>query len=43
VIKEFVASSPRVAPPSRSVQLDVTPDEYYRDPDGHARRLYESF
>jgi endo-1,4-beta-mannosidase len=43
VIQEFVATSPRVIPPSRTVQLDVTPDEYYQDPEGHARRLYESF
>jgi endo-1,4-beta-mannosidase len=43
VIKEFAATNPLVSPPSRTVELDVTPDEYYRDPDGHARRLYEAF
>jgi endo-1,4-beta-mannosidase len=43
VIKEFVATGPTVAAPSRTVTLDVTPDEYYLDPEGHARKLYEAF
>jgi len=43
VVKEFVATGPRVVSPTRTVKLDVTPDEYYLDAEGHARRLYESF
>jgi endo-1,4-beta-mannosidase len=43
VVKEFVATGPRVVSPTRAVRLDITPDEYYLDPEGHARRLYESF
>jgi len=43
VVKEFVATGPRVVSPTRTVKLDITPDEYYLDAEGHARRLYESF
>jgi endo-1,4-beta-mannosidase len=43
VIKEFAATHRSVSAPSRTVTLDVTPDEYYQDPEGHARRLYERF
>lgn len=43
VIKEFSATYPSVSAPNRTVTLDVTPDEYYLDPEGHARRLYERF
>jgi hypothetical protein len=32
-----------VQEPVRTVGLDVTPDEYYTDPAGHARRLYQAF
>lgn len=42
-IKQFAATRPKVGPPIRTVDLDVTPDEYYQDPQGHARRLYDSF
>ncbi|HEY6635282.1 MAG TPA: glycoside hydrolase family 2 TIM barrel-domain containing protein, partial [Acidimicrobiia bacterium] len=42
-VAEFTAGSPRVSLPTRTVDLDVDPDEYYRDPAGHARRLYSSF
>lgn len=44
VISRFAATSPTiVAEPVRKVEIDVTPDEYYEDPAGHARRLYQSF
>lgn len=43
VLREFAASGPRVGHPKRTVNLDITPDDYYRDPEGHSRRLYESF
>lgn len=44
VVADFAATGPVVtANPSRSVSLDVSPDEYYRDPAFHAQRLYELF
>lgn len=43
VIKQFVATGPTVQEPTRTVTLDVTPEEYYQDPAGHARRLYQDF
>jgi hypothetical protein len=43
VIKKFVATGPTVQAPTRRVILDVTPEEYYQDPAGHARRLYQDF
>jgi endo-1,4-beta-mannosidase len=39
-IKRFAATRPVVQPAGRTVELDVTPDEYYSDPAAHARRLY---
>ena len=42
-IKEFAATNPVVASPTRSVTLDIDADEFYRNPSHHARRLYESF
>jgi endo-1,4-beta-mannosidase len=42
-IKAFAATHPEVIAPKRSVTLDIDPDEYYEDPAGHARRLYETF
>jgi len=44
VIRDFAATGPMVLDsPARTVELDVTPDEFYRDPASHAQRLYESF
>jgi endo-1,4-beta-mannosidase len=43
VIKQFVATGPMVQPPTRKVVLDVTPGEYYLNPEDHARRLYQDF
>lgn len=42
-LKTFAATKPVVAAPTRTVELDIDPDEYYRDPAGHAQRLYEAF
>lgn len=44
VISRFAATSPKVvAEPTRTLDLDITPDRYYEDPAGHARRLYQNF
>ncbi len=43
VIKKFAATRPVVRPAERTVDLDITPDEYYADPAAHARRLYEAY
>jgi endo-1,4-beta-mannosidase len=43
VISKFVATGPTVQAPTRKVTLDVTPEEYYQNPAGHARRLYQDF
>jgi endo-1,4-beta-mannosidase len=43
VIRAFAATRPMIRPATKTVTLDVTPDQYYRDPAGHARRLYQSW
>jgi endo-1,4-beta-mannosidase len=43
VIRAFAATSPTVSTATRSVALDVTPDQYYLDPVAHARRLYQDW
>ncbi len=43
VLRRFKETGPRVQPAARKVPLDVTPDEYYTDPEGHARRLYDAY
>ena len=43
VIRGFAATHPRVQPARRRVNLDIDPDEYYRDPAGHAERAYRAF
>ena len=43
VVRRFAATRPTVEPPRRTVELDVSADQYYADPLGHARRLYEVF
>ncbi len=42
VIRKFAATKPTVkaVPP---LQLDITPDEFYADPAGHAERLYKMY
>ena len=42
-MQRFAATQPVVRPASRTVTLDITPDDYYRDPVGHAVRLYQQF
>ncbi len=42
-VRRFASTGPVVRPATRTVRLDVTPDEYYRDPEQHARRLYQEF
>ena len=43
-IAQFSATSPTVVtPPDRKVDIDITADEYYEDPAGHAQRLYQDF
>jgi len=42
-LTRFAPTRPRVAEARRTVALDVTPDAYYSDPLGNARRLYSSF
>jgi endo-1,4-beta-mannosidase len=41
VIRSFADSRPQVRPAAKTVDLDVSPDQYYLDPVGHARRLYQ--
>ncbi len=43
VIKRFAETNPAVQAATRTVELDITPDEYYDDPAGHARRLYGTY
>ncbi|MGH8872155.1 MAG: glycoside hydrolase 5 family protein [Acidimicrobiia bacterium] len=43
VIRAFAATGPMVREPVKTVELDVTPDQYYLDPAGHARRLYRDW
>lgn len=42
-MQAFAATWPTVQPATRPLALDVSPDEYYRDPLGHAARLYRAF
>ncbi len=42
-ILRFAATNPKVQPPLKAVALGITPEEYYQDPEGHARRLHEGF
>ena len=40
VLRRFAATRPTVQTPERPLALDLTPDDYYRAPWQHARRLY---
>ncbi len=40
VIKRFAATNPIVKPATRTVTLDITPDEFYENPALHTYRLY---
>lgn len=43
VIRQFNATQPKIIPATRTVTLDVTPEQYYVDPAAHAQRLYEDY
>lgn len=43
VIRRFAESDPHVKPARRRVTLDLTPEEYYRDPLANAQRAYAVF
>lgn len=43
VIREFAATQPVVQPARHTVQLDITPDEYYQAPYKHFARLYQKY
>jgi endo-1,4-beta-mannosidase len=43
VIRTFASTGPTVRPPTRTLSLDITPDQYYLDPAAHARRLYQKW
>ncbi len=43
VIKEFAASQPTVLPARLQLELDISPDEYYRAPAAHAVRFYQRY
>jgi hypothetical protein len=42
-LKAFAAAEPTIRDPIKTVALDVSPEDYYQDPAGHARRLYRHF
>ena len=44
IIRKFAATQPVVNPnPPRRVELDVTPDEFYKTPAEHTVRLYQKY
>lgn len=44
VLRAFASTRPAVRPdPDRRVALGLTPEDYYRNPEAHARRLYHEF
>lgn len=43
VIKEFAATNPTIQPASRTVDLDISVDEYYNNPAEHYPRLYRVY
>jgi endo-1,4-beta-mannosidase len=43
VIRRFAATAPTVGAPVKTVTLDVTPDQYYEDPETCARRHYQTW
>ena len=42
-IKRFASTEPVARAPERTVELDISADEYYSAPADHARRLYASY
>ncbi len=43
VIRSFAETGPTVSSPTKTLTLDVTPDQDYLDPDGNARRFYRDW
>lgn len=43
VIRRFAASAPIVRPAIHTLDLDISPGEYYADPETHVRRLYDVY
>jgi endo-1,4-beta-mannosidase len=43
IVRDFAASQPMVQAAVKRVNLPVSPDEYYRDPETHAFQLYQKF
>jgi endo-1,4-beta-mannosidase len=43
VIRQFAATNPVVKDAVRKAELDVTPDEYYRSPAEHMRKIYGKY
>jgi endo-1,4-beta-mannosidase len=42
-LRRFAETRPKVMPASRTVKIDVTPDEYYQRPLEHLQRLYREY
>jgi hypothetical protein len=42
-LRRFAATNPVIEDAVKILALDVTPEQYYLDPAGHARRLYQTF
>ncbi len=43
VIKDFAATRPTVQPAKKTVELDISADEYYSNPGHHYHRLYQIY
>lgn len=43
VMKDFAATKPTVQPATRTLELDITPDEYYANPGDHYVRLFRKY
>ena len=43
VVRDFAASAPTVREPERRLELDLTPDEFYADPERHLPGLYARY
>ena len=43
VIRQFAQTRPMIAPPKRTLTLDISAEEYYKRPAFHAHRLYDHF
>jgi endo-1,4-beta-mannosidase len=43
VIKRFANTQPLVQPATNELVLDLSPQEYYQEPQAHARRLYDVY